>query len=207
MPKLPFGWMPGHWGLRGKTPERAKAEYELSGKELNRRLVEIDTDEEDLPLALLTLDRKNGDITKEEYDYKYAEIKFEGTDEYHHVVLELDLRYHKINKYEYARKKADLNDEPWVGVLDHQYNPKMGTDGFMFELDWNQRFIQELRAAGYDGSTEEEIVEQWFEDKATEEFINFLGDEMENIPETDEYSVPSTHISREKLDDSKTKHS
>jgi hypothetical protein len=40
--KLPFGWMPGHWGLKGKTRLRAQAEYELSGMELDLRLAEID---------------------------------------------------------------------------------------------------------------------------------------------------------------------
>ena len=43
--KLKFGMMPGHWGLKGKTREIAKAEYELEGFELEERLLEIKQDE------------------------------------------------------------------------------------------------------------------------------------------------------------------
>ena len=43
--KLPFGTLPGHWGLKGKTREIAKAEYELEGYELKKRLLEIKADE------------------------------------------------------------------------------------------------------------------------------------------------------------------
>ena len=47
MIKLRFGLMPGHWGLKGKTREIAKAEYELSGYELDIALLEIRKDEVD----------------------------------------------------------------------------------------------------------------------------------------------------------------
>jgi hypothetical protein len=31
-----------------------------------------------------------------------------------------------------------------------------------FELDWNDTFIKELRAAGYPGKTDEDVVDMWF---------------------------------------------
>jgi len=34
-------------------------------------------------------------------------------------------------------------------------------NGF-FELDWNEYFVLQLRTAGYSGTTEEEVVDQWF---------------------------------------------
>lgn len=42
---LPFGWLPGHWGLSGSMRELAKAEYELEGEELDRRKLEINLNE------------------------------------------------------------------------------------------------------------------------------------------------------------------
>ena len=40
-PVIPFGWLPGHWGLKGKTKERARAEYELEGYDLEIALAVI----------------------------------------------------------------------------------------------------------------------------------------------------------------------
>lgn len=34
-------------------------------------------------------------------------------------------------------------------------------DGFKVEMDWNKAFIDELRAAGYEGITEEKIIEAY----------------------------------------------
>lgn len=208
MPKLPFGLLPGSWGLKGKTREVAKAEYELVGEALQKKLIEITYDnKKERQLELLKLERRNEHITKEQYDYKYAELKYKGTSEYVDIALELDRKYEKISEIEYQKKSATLNSEPWVGVVHSEYTPGQMSDGFSFELDWNTEFIKLLKHEGYSGATEEEIVEQWFEDKATEQYLGILGDEMEEMRETDDWSVPSTHISRETTEDGKTKHS
>ena len=75
MLKLPFGLLPGSWGLKGKTREVAKAEYELVGEALQKKLIEIkyDDDENECQLGLLKLERRNKHITKEEYDYKNSQ--------------------------------------------------------------------------------------------------------------------------------------
>jgi len=208
MMKLPFGLFPGSWGLKGKTREVAKAEYELVGETLQKKLIEIKyEDKEERQLELLKLERKNEHITKEQYDYKYAELKYKGTTEYVDIALELDRKYEKISEIEYQKKSATLHDEPWIGVVHSEYVPGQMSDGFSFELDWNVQFIKLLKREGYNGATEEEIVEQWFEDKATEQYLGILGEEIEDMRETDDWSVPSTHITREKTEDGKTKHS
>lgn len=61
------------------------------------------------------------------------------------------------------KEEATLNKKPWVGVLDTHINLENPRNGF-FELDWNEYFILQLRAAGYSGETEEHIVDQWFKD-------------------------------------------
>ena len=56
---------------------------------------------------------------------------------------------------------ASEKKEPWVAVLDTHVNKDNIRNGF-FELDWNEYFVLQLKAAGYQGDTEEAIVDQWF---------------------------------------------
>lgn len=60
------------------------------------------------------------------------------------------------------KEEATYNKEPWVGVLETHVNPDNPANGF-FELDWNEYFIVQLKSHGYDGPTEESIVEAWFQ--------------------------------------------
>lgn len=59
------------------------------------------------------------------------------------------------------KELATENKQPWVSVLTTQINKENIRNGF-FELDWNEYFIRELRLNGYQGETEEQIVDQWF---------------------------------------------
>lgn len=56
---------------------------------------------------------------------------------------------------------ATEKKEPWVAVLETHVNKDNVRNGF-FELDWNEYFVLQLRSAGYTGLTDEEIVDQWF---------------------------------------------
>ena len=66
------------------------------------------------------------------------------------------------------KERATLRGEPWVSVLDTHVNKDNIRNGF-FELDWNDEFIVQLKQAGYgfDGDPEEEIVDRWFRDLAS----------------------------------------
>ena len=59
------------------------------------------------------------------------------------------------------KEEATAKGEAWVAVLDTQVNPENIKNGF-FELDWNNQFIEELLDAGYQGETNEAIVDAWF---------------------------------------------
>ena len=59
------------------------------------------------------------------------------------------------------KELATERKEPWVAVLETHVNKDNVRNGF-FELDWNEYFVVQLRGAGYIGSTDEEIVDQWF---------------------------------------------
>lgn len=66
-------------------------------------------------------------------------------------------RIAKLSPKELATEKK----EPWVAVLETHVNKDNVRNGF-FELDWNEYFVLQLRTAGYKGETDEDIVDQWF---------------------------------------------
>ena len=71
-----------------------------------------------------------------------------------------------------AKKKTKKSEEPWVKVLNMNVNPDNPRNGF-FELDWNTAFVDNLKSHGYQGQTEEEIVDRWFQT-----LCNTIGNEQ-----------------------------
>jgi len=72
------------------------------------------------------------------------------------------------------KERANKRKEPWVAVLETHVNKDNPANGF-FELDWNEYFVAQLRSAGYgyEGDTDELIVDLWFKTLAR----NMLSDE------------------------------
>ena len=68
-------------------------------------------------------------------------------------------RLAKLGPKELATEKK----EPWVAVLDTHVNKDNIRNGF-FELDWNEYFVLQLKEAGYQGDTEEAVVDKWFQE-------------------------------------------
>ena len=62
-----------------------------------------------------------------------------------------------------AKAQATKNKQPYIAVLDVQMKKDNPKNGF-FELDWNEYFVRDLRLNGYNGATEEEIVDAWFKE-------------------------------------------
>jgi hypothetical protein len=60
-----------------------------------------------------------------------------------------------------AKEQATAEKRPYVNVLGLDFDPKNPTLG-SFELDWNEYFIKQLLVSGYQGETEEQLVDQWF---------------------------------------------
>ena len=61
------------------------------------------------------------------------------------------------------KELATKNKEPWFTIVDVEIdndNPRNGA----FELDWNEYFVEMLRGHGLTGETDEDIVDQWFQD-------------------------------------------
>ena len=63
---------------------------------------------------------------------------------------------------EKEKAAATRRGEPWVGVLNTEFDPENPSSGY-FELDWNPGFVAKLLRAGFNGKNEEDIVNQWFE--------------------------------------------
>jgi hypothetical protein len=62
-----------------------------------------------------------------------------------------------------AKAKATKEKKPYIEVLETKLDPKNPRNGF-FELDSNEYFVKDLRLAGYQGDSEEEIVDAWFKE-------------------------------------------
>lgn len=56
---------------------------------------------------------------------------------------------------------ATEKGEPYISVLSVELDKKNVGNG-SFELDWNDTFVKDLRAAGYPGKTDEDVVDMWF---------------------------------------------
>lgn len=200
--KLPFSLMPGSWGLAGKTKEIAKAEYELTGFELEQKLLQI----------------KNGDFSADEMTRKYAELDLKYSKvtqaQYQRILatlikdekqralanLELDQREGKLTEIEYAKQSATMSGEPWVTVISMDFGGKSALEG-SFELDWNEQFVDKLRAEGYAGVTPDVIVNTWFmevcRNVAMEEFDgtgDFTADSEANLDAVKRWSADTTPL-------------
>ena len=61
-----------------------------------------------------------------------------------------------------TEQKQTKSEEPMVKVLQVNVNPENPKNGF-FELDWNDEFVNMLKQNGYQGNSQEEIVDRWFQ--------------------------------------------
>ena len=69
----------------------------------------------------------------------------------------------RVKKQKTAKEIATEKKEPWVAVMDTHVNKDNIRNGF-FELDWNEYFVLQLRTEGYQGETDESVVDLWFQD-------------------------------------------
>lgn len=198
--KIPFEWMPGSWGLKGKTREIAQAEYELIGYELELKLLTIRQDEfemSDYKRKMAELELKYERITEEHYHRCLADL-IENAKQKELALLEIDHRAGKLTELEYSKQSATLKSEPWVTVINMDFAGKSALEG-SFELDWNDAFVKKLEAEGYAGPTPDSIVNQWFmevcRNVAMEEFDgtgDFTADSAANLETLKRWNAPES---------------
>lgn len=160
MIKLPFGWLPGHWGLKGKTRERARIDYEMpDGIEKDIALAALESlTMEQQSLCILEIRKKYNDIS--DLEYELARCRMTEPDEVKREVrsAEIKLAHKAITQHEHDRMVADAKKEPWVIVKNMTLAD--GTNGSI-ELDWNDYFVPWLEEQGFSGITPEDVVDQW----------------------------------------------
>jgi hypothetical protein len=66
-----------------------------------------------------------------------------------------------------SKKKSDKElsterGEPYIAILSMDVDPNNINAG-SFEFDWNDKFISNLSRAGYQGKTDADLVDQWFQ--------------------------------------------
>jgi hypothetical protein len=66
-----------------------------------------------------------------------------------------------------SKKKSDKDmatekGEPYIAILSMDVDPNTINAG-SFEFDWNDKFIANLSRAGYQGKTDADLVDQWFQ--------------------------------------------
>lgn len=61
------------------------------------------------------------------------------------------------------KAQATAAGQPWVNVLGIEVDPENPGSG-AFELDWNDIFVARLIKSGYQGKTDADIVDNWFQD-------------------------------------------
>ena len=59
------------------------------------------------------------------------------------------------------KEAATVKGEPWVEVIGMELDPADFGNG-SFELDWNDIFVAKLVRAGFQGKTDQDIVDNWF---------------------------------------------
>jgi len=91
------------------------------------------------------------------------------------------------------RKKSEKElateaGEPWVSVLSMELAEGSLEQG-AFELDWNDIFVAKLVRAGYQGKTDNDIVDNWFQDVCRNIVMESYEKEqaMHNIENIDEH--------------------
>jgi hypothetical protein len=112
---------------------------------------------------LLGIDKIQESLVQAQKALEEAEIRKQQAEESAKLAQEQE-ELAKLSPKDRATRKK----EPWVGVINTHVNKDNIRNGF-FELDWNDEFIVQLKQAGYgfDGDPEEEIVDRWFRDLAS----------------------------------------
>lgn len=155
----------------------------LSAYERDCRLLLLHGLAEDVR-AQAEVDLRHGRITGYDHDMLLAQHSGLSKAEQAHALLDAQFRHAKLTKMAYDKAKADLDERPWIGIVDQGFDMEKGVNGVFFEFDWNGFWVEYLRLNGYVGHSEEAIVEHWFEDVCR---ATAAADQ----PNADPYGLPS----------------
>ena len=78
------------------------------------------------------------------------------------------------------KELATERGEPWVGILSMDVDPEDLNSG-AFELDWNEKFVAQLMRFGYQGKTDQDLVDQWFQNVCRHVVLETYEQEQANV--------------------------
>jgi hypothetical protein len=209
---IPFSWLPAAWGLKGKTREIAKAEYEIKDpRELAEKLLlikyDVETEGETLDYQLEQLDIRlkfESEYSQEQYEHDKLNLKFPDKldTEYLERKSLLELAYKRITQSEYDRTIATLHNRPYVSVDESGFDINEGPGGFWMNFEWNEPFIDFLREHGYVGFDDQQVFNSWLADiyrsQILETELQIAPDEKTEIPE--DFSIRETYLGNGKVE-------
>lgn len=143
--RLKFGWAPGHWALKGKLRDVAKAEYELEGEALERRLLEInigERTEEELVIESLKLDHKYGLLDELAFEKEVATAKNEPW-------VTIKTFETDPDNPRYGGVELDWNDAFIKNLEKHGYGPHPVEDDIVNE--WFNDVCRTIALEAFDG--------------------------------------------------------
>ncbi len=77
------------------------------------------------------------------------------------IKLGIKLKNEEINEFEHDKQVSTLKNEPWVNVIRMGIDEENVVQGY-FELDWNDEFVAMLQSKGITGTSDEDVVNKWF---------------------------------------------
>lgn len=148
----------------------------LYDRDLNIAKIESKTPE-DLARKINHINFMHCKIDGYQYDIKNAELDHPEGKERDLALLEVEYSMKKIDKNGYEKAKATIENQPWIGIVDHGFDATQGINGVFFEFDWNDQWIEYLRLNGYVGTSDDQMVEQWFSDVCRMQMISDMSEE------------------------------
>ena len=129
------------------------------------------------PVEEINLAYERGDITEEHRDRKIAILTIDDEAELEKALEDIKLRNDPVEKQvvdvkrqfaageitenERDKQIATIRKEPYVNVVDMGIENDDIRQGF-FELDWNDQFVIQLQNAGITGTSDDDVVNKWF---------------------------------------------
>lgn len=123
---IPFGWLPGHWGLTGETRNRAYLEYYYDGYDLEMNLLDLKKPSKEVSKEKLEVKHHYGLVDDYEYQQGIIDIETEGDETRNKLAkLKLDYDQGRITAPQYQLKSIELehgkdSDEYKVEILQQQ---------------------------------------------------------------------------------------
>ena len=145
----------------------------LSAKEYKEKVYMIDPSEwdriatpEDKEMLHINESYNCNLISKEEYKEKIKNLDKDkwilllDDDERYVYDLEVKLKEGKITQETYKKEILTIEKKPYISILNIEFDDEQSQ--YMFEFDWNEYFINELKDNGFKGVTDEDLVNEWF---------------------------------------------